>query len=73
MEPRMTVTLSVRRHDGSPALLVKLPDGELYNIPLNETPDTIAQLVRGLAQLVAETALKEATALAETLKAGRNG
>jgi hypothetical protein len=67
----MTVTLSVRRHDDSPSLLVKLPDGELYNLPLNETPDTIAQLVRGLAQIVAECALKDVTALVEALKEGK--
>ncbi len=68
MEPRMSVTLSVRHHDGNPSLLAKLPDGELYNIPLNETPDTIAQLVKGLAQIVAETALKDVTKLVEALK-----
>src|SRR5262249_10293132 len=54
MEPEMTVTLTVhtRGDDKHPGLLVTLYGGEKFNIPLTETPETIAGLVRDLADLV---------------------
>jgi hypothetical protein len=66
MEPRCTVTLAVRNHDG-PALLVKLPDGELFNVPLTQPADVIASLVRDLAGLVVAHARQQVDAVAEAL------
>jgi hypothetical protein len=68
MEPKMTVTLTVHAR-GEPGLLVTLPGNEKFNIPLTETPDSIAGLVRELAGLVVAHARREVDAVAERLGA----
>jgi hypothetical protein len=67
MEPRMTVTLTVQARDDRPGLLVKLADGELFNIPLGERPEVVAALVRDLAGLVVAHARRQVEAVAGLL------
>jgi hypothetical protein len=73
MEPKMTVTLSVRTPkagEGAPGLLVSLAGGDKFHIPLTEKPAVIAGLVRELAGLVVEHARRQVEAAAEALRAG---
>jgi hypothetical protein len=42
MEPKMTVTLTVHARGGDPGLLVTLPGGEHFNLPLGEKPELAA-------------------------------
>jgi hypothetical protein len=73
MEPRCTVTLTVQNRDGGPGLLVKLPDGELFNVPLTQPADVVAGLVRDLAGLVVAHARQQLDAVAEALGAVAKG
>jgi hypothetical protein len=70
----MTVALTVHaRGSGEPALLVTLPGGEKFNIPLTEKPEAVAGLVRELAGLVVAHARREVDAVADLLRAARAG
>jgi hypothetical protein len=69
MEPYMHVTLTVRVRDDRPSLLLKLADGELFNIPLGERPEVVAGLMRDLAGLVVAHARRQVEAVAQQLGA----
>jgi hypothetical protein len=67
MEPRMTVTLTVQTRDDRPRLLIKLADGELFNIPRGKRPEVVAALIRDLAGLVVAQARRQVEAVAGLL------
>jgi hypothetical protein len=73
MEPRMTVTLAAQSRDDRPSLLVKLSDGELFNVPLGERPEVVAGLVRDLAGLIVAHARRQVEAVAQQLGALAKG
>jgi hypothetical protein len=63
----MYVRLTVPARDDRPGLLFKLPDGELFNIPLDERPAHLVNSLHELAAVVTE----RSTAVAGTAGAGR--